>query len=145
MEDSYAHVLVPVDFSQASVKAAQRAVREASLHSAHLTFLHVVEFYPEDVPEGIVPPENVDPMAVYVTRGEERLRDLSIEIRAPDAKRVVLPSTTAAYHDIVRFAKDSQVDLIVIGYAGRWVTDALGSTAMAVARHVVCDVLLVRK
>ncbi len=140
----YSSILVPVDFSPTMDSVIKRAVRESQLHSSRLTLLHVIEFYPEDVPPGLVPPENVDPGKVYLKRARERLDGLVSKIELPDVERVALTSTGAAYHEIVRLAKDNGVDLIVMGYAGRWVTDALGSTAMAVTRNSRCDVLLVR-
>lgn len=144
MQD-YSSILVPVDFSPTMDCVLRRAVRESALHSARLTLLHIIEFYPEDVPPGLVPPENVDPGRVYLKRAEDHLAELVREIGLSGIERVALTCTGAAYHEIIRFAKDKGVDLIVMGYAGRWVTDALGSTAMAVTRSSSCDVLLVRE
>ena len=140
----YSYILAPVDFSPATRPVLNRAFRESELHSARLSLLHVIEFYPEDVPPGLVPPENVNPIPVYLRRAREQLGDLAREIGLPDVERTALAYTGSAYHEIIRFAKDNGVDLIVMGYAGRWITDALGSTAMAVTRHSRCDVLLVR-
>lgn len=140
----YSSILAPVDFSPTMDFVIQRAVRESELHSARLTLLHIIEFYPEDVPPGLVPPENVDPGKVYLRRAREHLDELAHGIGLPDVEQVALSSTGAAYHEIIRFANDNDVGLIVMGYAGRWVTDALGSTSMAVTRNSRCDVLLVR-
>lgn len=140
----YSHVLAAVDFSGASESVLRRAVEESRLHSAALTLLHVVEYYPEDVPPGLVPAENVDPIEVYRERARDQLKQLAAETGTGDARQVVLTNTGAAYHGITEYAKENNVDLIVMGYSGRWVTDALGSAALAVARLVVCDVLLVR-
>ena len=140
----YSFILAPVDFSPSTRPVLKRALRESELHSARLALLHVIEFYPEDVPPGLVPPENVDPIHVYLRRAREQLDDLAREIGLPDAERIALAHTGSAYHEIIRFTRDKGVDLIVMGYAGRWVYDAVGSTAMAVTRHSRCDVLLVR-
>ncbi len=142
--ESYSYILAPVDFSPVTHPLLERALRESELHSARLALLHVIEFYPEDVPPGFVPPENADPIQVYLRRARDRLTDLAHEIGLPEVERVALTYTGSAYHEIIRFAKNNGVDLIVMGYAGRWISDALGSTAMAVTRHSQCDVLLVR-
>lgn len=143
--DSYSHILVPVDFSQLTRAVLQRGFAEARLHSAQVTVLHVVEYYPTDVPVGyLVPPENANPVEVYEARARERMRELTREVEGPDASQVVLTSNGAAYHEIVRFVADGHFELIVMGYHGRWVSDTLGSTALAVTRHILCDVLLVR-
>lgn len=143
--DKYTHVLAAVDFSDASRPVLQHALQESQLHSARLTLLHVIEFYPEDVPPGLVPAENKDPIRVYLERAESHLDRLAEEVGAYEAAHTALACTGAAYHEIVRVAQDEAVDLIVMGYAGRWITDTLGSTAMAVARHAHCDLLLVRE
>lgn len=142
--EGYRHILAPLDFSTATAAVLARALQESDLHSARLTLFHVIEYYPEDVPPGLVPPENANPVEVYVERARDRLARLADEGGARETAQIVVTNTGAAYHEIIRFAGDNGVDLIVMGYAGRWVTDTLGSTAMAVARHVVCDVLLVR-
>lgn len=143
--DKYTHVLAAVDFSESSRSVLEHALRESRLHSARLTLLHVIEFYPEDVPPGLVPAENEDPIRVYMERAESHLDRLAGDVGAPDAAHTVLACTGAAYHEIVRVAQDEAADLIVMGYAGRWIADTLGSTAMAVARHARCDLLLVRE
>lgn len=142
--DQYSHILAPLDFSEATGAVLQRALQERQLHSARLTLLHVIEYYPEDVPPGLVPPENANPVTVYLDRARRQLAGLADEAGARETAQLVATSTGAAYHEIVHVAKEEGADLIVMGYAGRWVTDTLGSTAMAVVRHVVCDVLLVR-
>ncbi|HYW76645.1 MAG TPA: universal stress protein [Gammaproteobacteria bacterium] len=140
----YSHILAPVDFSQATRPILKKALMESELHSARLSLLHVIEFYPEDVPPGLVPPENIDPGEVYLRRARDYLAVLAREIGVPDVERIALSCTGSAYHEIIRFAKDNDVNLIVMGYTGRWLPDVLGSTAMAVTRHSQCDVLLVR-
>lgn len=142
--EHYRHILAAVDFSDSTDAVAGRAVHESRLHSSRLTLMHVTEYYPEDVPPGLVPAENLDPVQVYLQRSSDRLARLADTLGVSDAGQVAVANDGAAYHEIVRFAEDHDVDLIVMGYAGRWVTHELGSTAMAVTRHVVCDVLLVR-
>lgn len=142
----YTHILAAVDFSPATEAVLARARRESALHAAHLTLLHVIEFYPEDVPPGLVPPENADPVEAYLQRARLNLEQCARRSGVTDAKRIALTHTGAAYHEVVRYAKENDVDLIMMGYAGHWIADALGlgSTAMAVTRHTQCDVLLVR-
>lgn len=143
---SYRHVLACVDFSPLSRPVLQRAQEEARLHAARLTVLHVIEYYPTDVPEDyLVPAENLDPVEVYEARALERLGRLLEEAGCREGETSVATATSAAYHEIVQFAESNAVDLIVMGFHGRWVTGTLGSTAMAATRHVFCDVLLVRQ
>lgn len=141
----YAHVLAPIDCSGLSRTVLRRALEEARRHAARLTVLHVIEYYPTDVPvEYLVPPENANPVDTYMARAREHVKRLVEEAGCGDAGQIVVTGTSAAYHEIVQYAEGTDVDLIVMGYHGRWVTGALGSTAMAVTRRVLCDVLLVR-
>lgn len=142
--DRYEHILAPVDFSVATPAVIRRAVRESRLHGARLTLFHVIEFYPEDVPPGMVPAENENPIEVYLRRAREKLDGLAAGADIPDAVRRAVTSTGAAYHEIITAAGMNGVDLIVMGYVGHWVVGALGSTALAITRHSPCDVLLVR-
>ena len=59
--DDYKHVLFAADLSPGGKLAAQRAARLASCCNARLTLLHVIDYFPEDVPVGSIPPENEDP------------------------------------------------------------------------------------
>lgn len=141
----YRRVLACIDFSGLSHAVLRRAADQGRFNSAKLTALHVIEYYPTDVPvDYLVPAENADAVEVYEARARDRLTELAEEADCKDAEKIVVTATSGAYHEIVQFADDRVVDLIVMGYRGRWVMDALGSTAMAATRHIRCDVLLVR-
>jgi len=142
--EGYGHILAAVDFSASAEAVLRRALDESSRHAARLTLLHVIEYYPEDTPAGPVPPENLDPIEVYRAGARDRLDELAARTAAWSAEAAVLTDAGAAYHGIIRFTRDTDVDLIVLGYTGRWATEALGSTALALVRHLVRDVLLVR-
>jgi len=58
---NYSHVLVAVDFSEFSERAAVRAAEIAVLDRASLTLLHVIDYFPEDLPVDLIAPEDVDP------------------------------------------------------------------------------------
>jgi len=60
-----------------------------------------------------------------------------------DARKQILPG--APRQEIVRFAKEQAVDLIIIGSHGRHGLDRLlGSTARSILNDAPCDVLAVR-
>ena len=61
MSTGYVHVLVAVDFSPFSNLATRRAAEIARISNAGLTMLHVVDYFPEDVPLDVVAPEDEDP------------------------------------------------------------------------------------
>lgn len=142
--EPYKNILVPVDFSTTSDAVYRRAIIESRLNQSDLTLFHVVEYYPEDTPPDYVPAENLDPEHYYIQRAQERLAEFVDKYDCKETNAQVVSSTSAAYHAIIDYAQAHPVDLIVMGYKGRWAIDALGSTAMSVTRNASCDVLLVR-
>ena len=145
MSSGYVHVLVAVDFSPFSVNAVRRAAAIARIGNAGLTMLHVVDYFPEDVPLEVVAPEDEDPADFLHRDASERLAELAREVGHEQAVGKVAFSTHSARHEIVRLAAEEGVDLIVIGSHGRrGLADYLGSTAHAVIHGAQCDVLVVR-
>ncbi len=142
---SYAHILCATDFSEHSRRAVDRAADLARLHGARLTLLHVVEYLPEGFPVDVACPEIPDLESRLVARARESLATLAAGTGLPDVGLEVRISTRSARHEIVRYAGDNDVDLIVVASHGRhWVDALLGSTAGGVVRHAGCDVLAVR-
>ena len=58
---TYQHILLATDFSDAGEAAARRAVELAGCCDAKLSLLHVVDYFPEDMPVDYVNPEAVAP------------------------------------------------------------------------------------
>jgi universal stress protein A len=141
----YRHVMVSTDFSDAARSAAQRARRVAADLGARLTLVHVVEYFPEDLPVRVIAPEDRDPQEYLASHARGLLERLAREIDRPDAECVVEFSTHSARHEIPRIAAERGVDLLVVGSHGRRGRGpALGSTASAVINHAACDVLVVQ-
>ncbi|MBI2620099.1 MAG: universal stress protein [Ignavibacteriales bacterium] len=140
------NILVPIDFSEHSKKALQYAIPFARQFRARISLIYVVEptVYPADFSFGQVGfPAIEDELR---KRGGEELDDLlrhEIGKRVP-AKRAI--RTGKAFYEILQYAKEEQVDLIIIathGHSG--LEHALfGSTAEKVVRKAPCPVLVVR-
>jgi universal stress protein A len=142
---SYRHIVVAVDFSEAARRAAERAVELARRWSARLTLLHVIEFFPEDIPLRYIAPEDVDPAEYLERRARGELEALAGELGASDAEQLVTLTTHSARHAIREAAVERGVDLIVVGTHGRrGAGQHLGSTAGALLQHAPCDILAVR-
>ena len=56
----YQHILTATDFSAVSKIAAQQAIDLAEHYEAELTFLHVVEHFPEHLPHYHMAREEMD-------------------------------------------------------------------------------------
>ena len=141
---AYQKILLPIDFSRHSDSAGLRACELARFYQAHLTLLHVVEYYPEDIPVETVRPENLDAGVYLEKRAQESLDKLIAKLGYPDSSAAVILSSHGAKHEISAYAKSQDTDLIVIGSHGRHgLASLLGSTAEGVLHRVDCDVLAV--
>lgn len=139
-------ILVPVDFSDCSKKALQYALPLARQHGAGLVLLHVAPPPVYTVGEF----GTVDSGAL-----EEEMRKRSEQQLAAfeanevgtgvPCERMLLMGDAA--REIVRQAKEAEVDLIVISTHGRTGLKhvLLGSVAEHVVRRASCPVLVVRE
>lgn len=140
-------ILFPTDFSEGAKNAMPYAADMAKTYGAQLCLLHVI--YDIATASGLhIPHSSVDQMYSelqaaakkelerFGLRETEGLKDVEYSI-----KRGV------PYEEILNFAKDNNIDLIVIGTHGRKGIDRVlfGSTAERVVRNSLCPVLTVRE
>lgn len=140
----YRRILVGTDFSEASKEAALRGADLANRYGATLILMHVIEHFPEDMPNDPIVPENRDPAAFYRDRAIQKLADIAEMIGHQDAVQEVVTSTGSARYEIQVLAKERQVDLIILGSQGSGLLHAFGSTTMGVTYDMSCDVMVVR-
>ena len=141
-------VLVPVDFSDASRQALVQAYALAASWDAHLDVLHVIEepAFPSFYNTGSVALYGRAPDLKDTSR--QALHQLLDQLPdTPDADRIGLHVCQGdPSEEILRFAEDHDVDLIVIGPEGLTGVGRLllGSTADKVVRRASCPVLVTR-
>lgn len=141
----YQNILCAVDFSSHSEAACARAIELARHFGAHLTLLYVVEYFPEDRSNEQIAPEYEDPATYRDSEARKGLVGLAKRLQIEAAGHEVLFSPHSAWHEIVRFAGEQKMDLVVLGSYGHHGTAALlGSTANGVVNRAPCDVLAVR-
>ena len=154
-------VLVPTDFSEASTVAVTYGVALARAFKAQLFLLHVVSSQDLDIAverervveelladSPLVAPPRVEDLTRHVVR-EEFGKILSPQEENDVHAEYVLRTGGAGGPslEIVRYAKDNEIDLIVMGAHGRsFVAHILtmGSVAEKVVRRAPCPVLTVR-
>ena len=138
-------ILVPTDFSECSEAATRYAFELAHTFDATLHLLHVVED-PNTTPwaaEGF-PLSLVEVLERFQDESRKRLL---ASVPAADLNRVVVSCPIAApVPEILRYAQDESVDLIVMGTHGRGPMAHLmmGSVAERVVRTAPCPVLTVK-
>ncbi len=143
--EGYQNILCAIDFSPYREAAVDRAAILARSTGAQFTLLHVVEFFPEDRSNEQISPENIDPAQYRMSRAREELAEQARRLGELKATQEVVVSERSAKHEIVRFAEERQMDLIVVASHGRHgISALLGSTADGVLHTASCDVLAVR-
>jgi len=138
-------ILVPVDFSDCSIKALQYAITFAHQFNCSLTLIHVVQLHYGGALYGPLdfPLLEQD----FQSESKKHLMELSKKhiqgkVPAKTVSRAGRPAT-----EIAKAAKELHIDLIILsthGYTGlahAW----MGSTAENVVRHAPCPVLTVRE
>ncbi len=143
--NSYQRILCATDFSDHCIAAAERAADMANRYGAELILLHVVEYFPEQRSNQEIAPEDVDPAVYREQQARTSLAELARHLGADDTAQEVRFTSRSARHEIVRFAEEEGIDLIVLATHGRHgITHILGSTANGVMHDAPCDVLAVR-
>jgi nucleotide-binding universal stress UspA family protein len=119
-------ILVPIDFSPSGEQALRYGCALAEKFGSHVHLLHVVDDYYPFIPEA----------SVFADQRDDYLAGLRT-----GAEVVGTP-----FLDIVRYAKEKDIGLIVIGSHGRsgLAHVLMGSVAERVVRKAPCPVLTVR-
>jgi nucleotide-binding universal stress UspA family protein len=140
-------ILLPTDFSEHSAAARQYACAFADQFRADLHLLHVIQDLAPLVPE---PGVAIPPPADYLQELEASARSLLerfLDPQPPAGISIVREVRHGPpFLEIVRYAKENDIDLIVIGTHGRsgLAHVFMGSVAEKVVRKAPCPVLTVR-
>ncbi len=143
---SVGHVLCPVDFSPTSDRAMEYAGDLARRFGADLTVLHVI-YDPLEITCSHIPHPPLEQLREEMVRqAEQTLRD---RVRHRLASLPHVKTAVAAgppFRQIIRYAREHGVDLIVMGTQGLSGLDRLimGSTAERVVRTAPCPVVSIR-
>jgi nucleotide-binding universal stress UspA family protein len=140
----YKKILVPLDGSELAKKALDQAEKLAKAFDAEIVLLQVVPFMPIYGSPELVTPLIVDEK--QKESAERHLSNLAEELKKRDLKVTTMVRTGQQVAvEIIDFAKESGVDLIVMcthGRSGitRWV---LGSVAHKVLTRAETPILLI--
>ncbi len=142
----YKRILLATDFSDINLVAARRAVLMAKRDNCELILLHVIEHFPLDgSPLSSVFQHNTELSDALARRALDKLEELKRALGYDEIKTEFRITPSSARHEILRFAKAHDVDLIVVAPHGQGIIGTLGSTATGILNNSVCDVLAVRE
>jgi nucleotide-binding universal stress UspA family protein len=140
-------ILAPTDFSKHSSNALTYAAAFADKFSAELHLLHVVQDLAVFIPDMITVAPPVMPTVKQLTEAvhvafDRLVRENQLE-RLTHYREV---REGSPFYEIVRYAKDKDIDLIVMGTHGHTglAHVLLGSVTEKVVRKAPCPVLTVR-
>ena|SRR5215207_2894679 len=150
----FSKILVPIDGSEPSFHAAQIASNIANKFNSEIIALYVV--VSPSKPEyanltGLVTPKQIDMIIEnakkqardWFNRIEDRIKGKNPNIKV--STKVILTGV-AVYGEIIQYAGQENIDLIVIGTRGRSGVKKLllGSTASGVVTYADCPVLVTK-
>lgn len=141
-------ILCPTDFSELSIGAIKHACLLAEKFGAKLHVLHVVDqayqywmaMGPESIPAGPSPKE-------LIKTAKAQMEEFVAEHVPAKLKVTTEIITGRPFMEIIRIAKETSVDMIVIGTHGHGALTQmlLGSVADKVIHKAPCPVLSVRE
>lgn len=147
-------ILIPIDGSNTSIKAANYAIHLAKLNNAELVIMHIIE----DIKQG-------GAIGLQQRYGNVSLVEAFKKVREESAKQFIKPIEEAAKKKglkvkseifdaegtngvklITEYTKKNNIDLVIIGSKGRSMFERLlvGSLTNAIVNHSPCPVLVVR-
>lgn len=139
----FQHILVAVDGSESSLRAADAAIELATLLHARLDFISVEETAPRYVATQEESKIEQSAATAYYERLHEPLR------RKAEQYGIQVCSVIVSGHEgqnVLDYITQQQCDLLVLGYRGHsgvWGA-FLGSTADKLVSHALCSVLVIR-
>jgi nucleotide-binding universal stress UspA family protein len=140
-------ILVPTDFSKSSANALTYGAEFAAKFEAEIHLLHVVQDLALFIPEAVmVAPPMMPPVEQFVSAARIALDRSVQELARTDVRIVPEVAEGTPFEEIVRFAREQNIDLIVMGTHGHTGLAHLflGSVADKVVRRAPCPVLTVR-
>lgn len=140
----YQQILLAADFTNHGEQVANRAKDMAEKYKASLSIVHIVDNLPiADAIYGPVIPFDMNLTDDLMAAAKKRLAEFAQQLDVPES--LCHLEVGSAKYEIIRIAKEHNIDLIVVGSHGRHgLALLLGSTADGVLHHATCDVMAVR-
>ncbi|HEB56671.1 MAG TPA: universal stress protein [Gammaproteobacteria bacterium] len=136
------NILVTVDTSDEAKQVFESALELGRCFDATLSLIHVVEPVVTDSNYDLINPVPLEMDDFLLKHAEDFLEYLKKDI-APDISSHV--ATGSVKGEILDYAREHEIDLIVVGSHGRHgLALLLGSTANALLHGAPCDVYVVR-
>lgn len=143
----YDRILIPVDGSEISNRAAGEGLKLAGILGSSVTLLYVIDISIITIPDAETAIANAEAIRQsFKAQGESVLESLKAQAGKNGVTAETMISEGDVHNEIVGVADRIKAGLIVMGSHGRRGLNrlVLGSVAESVARRAHCPVLLVR-
>ena len=139
-------VLVPTDFSDSARQAFRYGISFAKEYGAEVVLLHVVENLTVGYASDLFPVPMAEVFQEISGYAKTELAKLAAEAKEKGVEATELVAQGKPSAEIVRYAAENAVDMIVLGTHGKGMLDQalFGSTTERVVRRAPCPVLTVR-
>lgn len=140
-KNGFNRILLPVDFTEHSDRAAVHALRLARQNDATIHLVHVVNISDDIMP--LVSSMEFERKAVK--KAESELRDFAAKRLQGYEKVTTQVLSGVPYREILGYMKSTKCDLVVMGSYGKGSMDRLlmGSTTERILRRATCPVLVI--
>lgn len=144
MSSNYKTILVPVDGSEASLKALDRAIELAKFYDSKLVVAHVI-----DVRSYSLAIAYREPLEEYAEDNASKiLNDAEQKAKAAGIAEVSTIKKEGSPRSVIakKIAPEVHADLIVMGATGYGMVERMfvGSVSESTMRHSTCDIMIVR-
>jgi nucleotide-binding universal stress UspA family protein len=140
-------ILVPTDFSEGARHALTYGLSFAKEYEAELLLLHVVETLAAPYASDLFPVPMAEVFEEMSGYAKSELEKLVAEAKGRGVSSRFVVAQGKPSLEIMRVAREENVDMIVLGTHGKGVLDQalFGSTTERVVRKAPCPVLCVRE
>jgi len=141
----YQNILIAIDLADSAEDVINKAKSLATSGNTKLTLIHAIDYIPfMGFGEGaLITPTYTIPNEELTKNAKNTIEKLLKKMHLEHLETII--EFGAATNEIVNYANEQNIDLIVVGSHGRHgVKLLLGSTANGVLHHAQCDVLAVR-
>ncbi len=139
-------ILVPTDFSDHAMYALKVAAQIAKEHQAELLLLNLLDL-PTHMNDAVSSGVNIPEVMLFLTKTNERLDDLMDENFLDGVKISAVAKIEKAFQGIVKYSKEHDVDLIVMGSHGQsgFQDMLIGSNTEKIVRSSSIPVLVIKQ
>lgn len=140
-------ILVPIDGSNCSVRAAKYAIEVATLQKAQIFCIHMIASLPYGYGvAGCAIDEYFEDAEKQAQSWFNSIIEMAKKKNINDVKADIFTDAKSITGAIIDYASSKSIDLVIIGTKGRTGLKRLllGSVAHGIIQHAHCPVLLVR-